>query len=83
MSDEIADGGRLEVAFSFYTGWAGVSPTSPEGEATVAIRKPSVRGAQEQSGTIGGRTVRVLGIGKSPVEGYTRITVRYVDEPSA
>lgn len=77
MIDEIAAGGRFEVAFSFFAGMAGVSPASPDGEATVAIRKPSVRGYYEPTGTVAGQPVDVLAVSRSPVEGYTRISIRY------
>ncbi|QEH80816.1 hypothetical protein EIK56_22890 [Sphingomonas sp. C8-2] len=78
MTDDIAAGGRFEVAFSFFTSSAGVSAMTEEREATVAIRKASVRGAYDTAGTVAGQPVEVLAIGKSPVEGYTRVTVRYL-----
>lgn len=77
MNQDVAAGGRFDVAFSFYTGAAGVSPMSEDREATVAIRIKSIRGAYETAGTVGGQPVEVTGTAKSPVEGYTRVTVRY------
>ncbi len=82
MTDDIAAGGRFEVDFSFFTGTAGVTAMTPEREATVAIRKASVRGTYDTAGTVASQPVEVLGIGKSPVEGYTRVTVRYLGEES-
>ncbi len=78
MTDDIAAGGRFEVAFSFFTGPAGVSPMAEDRTTIVAIRKPSVRGAYDAAGTVAGQPVEVLGVSKSPVEGYTRVTVRYL-----
>lgn len=80
MTDGIAAGGRFDVAFSFFTGPAGVTAMTPEREATVAIRKASVRGAYETTGSIAGQPVEVLAVGASPVEGYTRVSVRYLDQ---
>lgn len=77
MSNDIADGGRAEVAFSFYSGAAGVSPANDSGEATVAVRVKSVRGAYEDGGTVDGRPVEIVRIEKSPVAGYTRVVVRF------
>lgn len=82
MNDNVAAGGRFDVAFSFYTGSAGVSAMDANREATVAIRIKSVRGSYEPAGTIAGQPVEILAIGKSPVEGYTRVAVRY-PEPAA
>ncbi|MBO9380227.1 hypothetical protein GG804_26020 [Sphingomonas histidinilytica] len=82
MTDDIAAGGRFPVAFSFFNDVAGVSPMTPDREATVAIRKPSVRGAYDTAGMVAGQPVEVLGVSKSPVEGYTRVTVRYLGEPA-
>ena len=78
MSNDIADGGRAEVAFSFYSGAAGVSPANDAGEATVAVRLKSVRGAYDEAGTVNGQTVEIVRIEKSPVAGYTRVVVRAV-----
>ncbi|ARR52114.1 hypothetical protein HY78_00875 [Rhizorhabdus wittichii DC-6] len=81
MTDDIAAGGRFEVAFSFFPAApAGVSPMAEDRTAIVAIRKASVRGAYDTAGEVAGQPVEVLGIGKSPVEGYTRVTVRYLEE---
>jgi len=77
MNDNVAVGGRFDVVFSFYTGAAGVSAMNADREATVAIRIKSWRGIYEPAGTIDGQPVEILAIGKSPVAGYTRVTVRY------
>ena len=76
MSNDLSEGGRAEVAFSFFSGTAGVSPANDAGEATLAIRLKSVRGAYEEMGTVDGQPVQIVRIEKSPVAGYTRIVVR-------
>lgn len=78
MSLDLSTGGKAEVAFSFFTGSAGVSSIDANRQATVAVRLKSVRGAYEEAGTVDGRDVELLGIEKSPVAGYTRVLVRFV-----
>ena len=82
MSLDFATGGRADVAFSFssgpYAGSAGVSAIDANGEAIVAVRIRSVRGGFGPNGTVGGQPVLVLGVERSPVEGYTRVMVRFL-----
>ena len=82
MSTDITAGGRFDVAFSFYSGQAGALPVNADGEIVLAIRIKSVRGSYEPLGTIAGQQVEIRGVGKSPVEGYTRVTVRLMPAPA-
>lgn len=77
MNEDITAGGRFDVAFSFYSGSAGVSPVNDAGEAVVAIRRAAPR-AWRPEGMIAGQPVQLVEIVKSPVEGYVRFVARYL-----
>lgn len=81
MSLDLSTGGRADVAFSFYTGRAGVAAMDADRQAIIAIPVSSMRTADSkvgETGTVDGLTVKVLGFEKSPVTGYIRVAVRFV-----
>lgn len=78
MTNIVDNGTRLQVAFDFYTGEAGLSRREGAAEGTVAVRQ-KIRGADEGSGTVGGLPVRVVQVRRSPaVAGMTLIDVVFL-----